>query len=295
MRQDIRFRTRDRGFLLGRRTWIMGILNVTPDSFSDGGLLRDAEAAVERGLALAADGADIIDVGGESTRPGAEPVPAEEEIRRVIPVVDGLRKHSKVLISVDTTKSQVARRALDAGADIINDVSALRFDPDLAGVIAEARAGLVLMNMKGTPRTMQAAPFYEDLLAEVRGFLESRLREAVSAGIAAESVLLDPGIGFGKRLEHNLTLINRLDVFADLGRPLVLGTSRKSFIGKILNAPLQERLEGSIASAVLGVVRGAHVLRVHDVREVGRAIRVAEAIRDEEPEPDSKGHVRYVS
>jgi dihydropteroate synthase len=273
----------------------MGILNVTPDSFSDGGLLRDAEAAVERGLALAADGADIIDVGGESTRPGAEPVPAEEEIRRVIPVVDGLRKHSKVLISVDTTKSQVARRALDAGADIINDVSALRFDPDLAGVIAEARAGLVLMHMKGTPRTMQAASFYEDLLAEVRGFLESRLREAVSAGIAAESVLLDPGIGFGKRLEHNLTLINRLDVFADLGRPLVLGTSRKSFIGKILNAPPQERLEGSIASAVLGVVRGAHVLRVHDVREVGRAIRVAEAIRDEEPEPDSKGHVRYVS
>jgi dihydropteroate synthase len=273
----------------------MGILNVTPDSFSDGGLFQDPEAAVERGLALAADGADIIDVGGESTRPGADEVPVAEEIRRVIPVVAGLRKRSQALISVDTTKSEVARRAIEAGADIINDVSALRFDPDLAGVIAEARVGLILMHMKGTPRTMQVAPFYEDLLAEVRGFLDSRLQEAVAAGISAESVLLDPGIGFGKRVEHNLTLINRLEVFADLGRPLVLGSSRKSFIGKILNAPPQERLEGTIASAVFGVVRGAHILRVHDVREVGRAVRIAEAIRDEAPEPDAKGHVRYVS
>jgi dihydropteroate synthase len=273
----------------------MGILNVTPDSFSDGGRFRDPEAAVERGLALAADGADIVDIGGESTRPGADPVPAADEIARVIPVVDGLRRQSQVLISVDTTKAAVARRALDAGADIINDISALRFDPELAGVVAAARAGLILMHMKGTPRTMQAAPFYEDLLAEVRGFLDSRLREAVAAGIAAEAVLVDPGIGFGKRPEHNLTLINRLDAFADLGRPLVLGPSRKSFIGKILNAPPQERLEGTIAAAVLGVVRGAHILRVHDVREVGRAVRVAEAIRDEASEPDAKGHARYVS
>jgi dihydropteroate synthase len=273
----------------------MGILNVTPDSFSDGGLHADPEAAAERGLALAADGADILDIGGESTRPGADPVPAEEEIRRVVPVVEAVRRRSGVLISVDTTKAEVARRALDAGADIINDVSALRFDPALAGVVAGAGAGLILMHMKGTPRTMQVAPFYEDLLGEVRGFLEHRFREAVAAGIPAERILLDPGLGFGKRLEHNLTLINRLDVFADLGRPLVLGPSRKSFIGKILNAPPQERLEGTIAAAVFGVVRGAHVLRVHDVREVGRALRVAESILAETPAPDAKGSVRYVS
>jgi dihydropteroate synthase len=273
----------------------MGILNVTPDSFSDGGLDRDPEAAAERGLAMAADGADIIDIGGESTRPGADPVPAEEEIRRVVPVVEAIRRRSAVLLSVDTTKAEVARRALDAGADIINDVSALRFDTGLPGVVAGAGAGLVLMHMKGTPRTMQVAPFYEDLLGEVRGFLELRLREAVAAGIPAERILLDPGIGFGKRLEHNLTLINRLDVFEDLGRPIVLGPSRKSFIGKILNAPPQERLEGTIAAAVLGVVRGAHILRVHDVREVGRALRVAESILAETPAPDAKGSVRYVS
>ena len=273
----------------------MGILNVTPDSFSDGGLYLDAEAAAERGLSLAADGADIIDIGGESTRPGADAVPADEEIRRVVPVVEALRKRSPVLISVDTTKADVARHALAAGADIINDISALRFDPGLAGVVAGAGAGLVLMHMKGTPRTMQVAPSYEDLLGEVRGFLEHRLREAVAAGIPAERILVDPGIGFGKRLEHNLTLINRLEVFEDLGRPLVLGPSRKSFIGKILNAPPQERLEGTIAAAVVGVVRGAHILRVHDVREVGRALRIAEAILDETPEPDVKGSVRYVS
>jgi len=295
VRQDIRFRTRDREFLLGRRPWLMGILNVTPDSFSDGGLYLDAEAAAERGLSLAADGADIIDIGGESTRPGADAVPADEEIRRVVPVVEALRKRSPVLISVDTTKADVARHALAAGADIINDISALRFDPGLAGVVAGAGAGLVLMHMKGTPRTMQVAPSYEDLLGEVRGFLEHRLREAVAAGIPAERILVDPGIGFGKRLEHNLTLINRLEVFEDLGRPLVLGPSRKSFIGKILNAPPQERLEGTIAAAVVGVVRGAHILRVHDVREVGRALRIAEAILDETPEPDVKGSVRYVS
>lgn len=295
MRQDIRFRTRDREFLLGRRPWLMGILNVTPDSFSDGGAYQDPEAAAERGLALAADGADIIDIGGESTRPGADPVPAEEEVRRVVPVVAALRKRVPVLVSVDTTKAEVARRALDAGADIINDVSALRFDPALAGVVAGSGAGLVLMHMKGTPRTMQAAPVYEDLLGEVRGFLELRLRDAVAAGVAADRILLDPGIGFGKRLEHNLTLINRLDVFEDLGRPLVLGPSRKSFIGKILDAPPQERLEGTIAAAVIGLVRGARILRVHDVREVRRALRVAEAILGEASEAGAEGPVRYVS
>ncbi|MBN2206999.1 MAG: dihydropteroate synthase [Candidatus Aminicenantes bacterium] len=291
----MRFRTRDREFLLGRRPWLMGILNVTPDSFSDGGAYQDLEAATEMGLALAADGADIIDIGGESTRPGADPVPAEEEIRRVVPVVAAIRKRLPVLLSVDTTKAEVARRALDAGADIINDVSALRFDPALAGVVAAAGAGLVLMHMKGTPRTMQIAPVYEDLLGEVRGFLEHRLSEALAAGIPAERILLDPGIGFGKRHEHNLTLINRLDVFEDLGRPLVLGPSRKSFIGKILNAPPQERLEGTIAAAVVGLVRGASVLRVHDVREIRRALLVAGAILGEASEPGAEGTVRYVS
>lgn len=256
----------------------MGIVNVTPDSFSDGGLFLDAGRAVAHGLELVEDGADILDVGGESTRPGAEPVEAEEEIRRVLPVVRELRAATASLLSVDTTKFEVARAALDAGADIINDISAFNLDPRLLKLIAERRAGLVLMHMKGTPRTMQAHPHYVDVTAEVRDFLDEKLTVAQAYGIDAESVIVDPGIGFGKRQEDNLTLLNTVDALIPLGRPILIGVSRKSFIGKILNTLPQDRLEGTIAASVLALARGAHILRVHDVRAVKRAALVTDAV-----------------
>jgi len=256
----------------------MGVVNVTPDSFSDGGLFLDRERAVRRGLELAADGADIIDVGGESTRPGSLPVPEQEELRRVIPVIRELRPRTGALISVDTTKAAVAAAAVEAGADIINDVSALGADPDMAGVVAASGAGLVIMHMKGTPRTMQLNPEYEDVLAEVRDFLEARQEAAEAAGVPRERVIIDPGIGFGKNLEHNLSLIARQDLFLEIGRPLLMGISRKSFLGRILGLPPEERLEGTIAVSVLCVLKGADILRVHDVKQVARAVKVAEAV-----------------
>jgi dihydropteroate synthase len=256
----------------------MGILNVTPDSFSDGGAFLDPERAVEHGLQLACEGADILDVGGESTRPGSLPVPEEEELRRVLPVVRQLRDKTGVLVSVDTTKSAVARAALDAGADLVNDTSGLRSDPEMAAVIARSGAAVILMHMKGTPRTMQESPWYGDLLGEVRSFLAARIRAAEAAGIPAERIIVDPGIGFGKTAEHSLTLLNRLDAFEELGRPLCVGFSRKAFIGRVLGLPPAERLEGTIAAAVLSVSRGAHILRVHDVGPVAKAVRMAEAI-----------------
>ncbi len=269
---------RGQRFALGPRTWLMGVVNVTPDSFSDGGTYFDAERAVARGLELAFEGADIVDIGGESTRPGAEPVPEEEELERVVPVIRSLRKKTPVFISVDTTKSGVARAALDAGADIVNDTSALRFDPAMPGVVARAGAAVVLMHMKGTPSTMQNAPRYDDLLGEIGGFLAERIRAAEAAGIARERVIVDPGVGFGKTFEHNLELLRRQDAFHALGRPLLLGFSRKAFLGTILDRPPAERLEGTIAAAVLSVERGAHILRVHDVGPVARAVRTTEAI-----------------
>ncbi len=256
----------------------MGIVNVTPDSFSDGGLYLDPGRAAERGRELVEDGADILDIGGESTRPGSEPVSAEEELRRVLPVVKALRASSPVLLSVDTTKPEVARAVLDEGADIINDISAFRLDTRLLKLVAEAGAGLVLMHMKGTPRTMQVAPRYHDVTAEVRAFLDERLTVAQAYGVDPESVILDPGIGFGKRLEDNLALLRGLDAVASLGRPVLVGVSRKSFIGKILNAVPQDRLEGTIAAAVVALAEGAHILRVHDVKAVKRAAVVADAI-----------------
>ncbi len=258
----------------------MGIINVTPDSFSDGGLFLDRERAVRRGLELAADGADIIDVGGESTRPGSLPVTEEEELGRVIPVIRELRPRTGALISVDTSKAAVAAAAVEAGADIINDVSALRADPAMAGVVAASGAGLVIMHMKGTPRTMQLNPEYDDVLAEVRDFLEARIRAAEAAGIPRERVIIDPGIGFGKNLEHNLDLIARQDLFLEIGRPLLMGISRKSFLGRILGLPPEERLEGTIAVSVLCVQKGADILRVHDVKQVARAVKVAEAVQE---------------
>lgn len=269
---------RGRRFELGPRTWIMGVLNVTPDSFSDGGQYFDAGKAVARGLELASEGADILDVGGESTRPGARPVPEPEELRRVVPVVEALRKRTSALISVDTTKAAVARAALDAGADIVNDTSALRSDPGMAGEVARSGAGVVLMHMQGTPLTMQDAPRYDDLLGEIGAFLAGRIRAAEDAGIPRERVIVDPGIGFGKSVEHNLELLRGQSIFAGLGRPLLMGISRKAFLGRLLDLPPGERLEGTIAAAVLSIERGAHVLRVHDVGPVARAVRTAEAI-----------------
>jgi dihydropteroate synthase len=269
---------RGRRFLLGPRTWLMGVINVTPDSFSDGGRYFEAERAIERGLELAAQGADIIDIGGESTRPGSLPVPEDEEMRRVVPVIEALKRRTEALLSVDTTKASVARAALDAGADIVNDTSALRADPDMAGVVARTGAGLVLMHMKGTPLTMQQDPRYDDVLAEIRDFLAERIQAAGAAGIARERIVVDPGIGFGKTYEDNLLLLRRQELFGELERPLLLGFSRKAFLGRILHLPPGERLEGTIAAAVVSVARGAHILRVHDVAEVARAVRTAEAI-----------------
>jgi dihydropteroate synthase len=272
------FRARGKSFELGRRTWLVGVVNVTPDSFFDGGLYFEPARAIERALALAAEGADIIDVGGESTRPGSSPISAKEERRRILPVVEVVKQRPGLLVSVDTTKAEVAEAALTAGADIINDISAGRFDTRMLPLAAESGAGIILMHMKGTPRTMQIAPHYDDLLGEVKTFLRERLEAAESCGLAPESVLLDPGIGFGKKLEHNLALLNNLEAFRELGRPLVVGISRKSFIGKILNLEAHERLEGTIAAAVVSVLRGASLLRVHDLRAIKRAVAVAEAI-----------------
>ncbi len=263
---------------LGPRTLLMGILNVTPDSFSDGGRYFDRERAVEHGLALAAEGADIIDVGGESTRPGSDPVPAEEELRRVVPVIRALRERTDAFISVDTSKAPVARAAVEAGADIINDVSALSADPLMAGTAAETGAAVILMHMKGVPRTMQENPEYGDVTSEVYSFLARKLEEADKAGIRPERTIVDPGIGFGKNVRHNLTLLRDQDVFLGLGRPLLLGFSRKAFIGRVLGLPEEERLEGTIAAAVLSVIRGARILRVHDVGPVARAVRLTEAV-----------------
>ena len=259
------------------RTLIMGVVNVTPDSFSDGGRFLDASAAVAHGLRLAEEGAAMLDVGGESTRPGADPVPSEEELRRVVPVVEGLSR-SGARVSIDTTKAAVAAAALAAGASMVNDVSALRFDPELAGLVADRRAGCCLMHMLGEPRTMQEEPRYEDVVSEVKAFLEDRLAFAVEAGIGEDRVWLDPGIGFGKTVDHNLELLARLDEIVAIGRPVVVGTSRKSFLGKLAGDPEADaRLPGTIATNVMALERGATVFRVHDVAPVADALAVAGA------------------
>ncbi len=258
-----------------RRPVIMGVVNVTPDSFSDGGLFLEADVAVEHGRRLAAEGADILDVGGESTRPGAEPVDEAEELRRVLPVVEALAAGGRV--SIDTTKPAVARAGLDAGAELVNDVSAFRFDPEMAGLVAEAGAGCCLMHMLGEPRTMQEDPRYEDVVSEVKAFLEERLAFAVSEGVAEDRVWLDPGIGFGKSVDHNLELLRRLDEIVAIGRPVAVGTSRKSFLGKLTGRPELERLPGTIATNLIAYERGASVFRVHDVAPVADALNVAAA------------------
>ncbi len=262
-----------------RRTLIMGIINVTPDSFFDGGRRFEAAAAVADGVAMIASGADILDVGGESTRPGAAPVSEEEETARVLPVVRGLRARIGAPISIDTYKASVARAALEEGADIVNDISALRFDPGMAALVAAEKVPLILMHMQGTPRTMQQDPQYRDVVREVRDFLAAQLYAALEAGVVQEAVIVDPGIGFGKTVEHNLELLRGLPALAALGQPLLVGASRKTFIGKILGAEPADRLEGSLAAAVAAVLGGANILRVHDVAETVKAVRIADALR----------------
>jgi dihydropteroate synthase len=253
----------------------MGVVNVTPDSFSDGGLYLDVDAAVAHARELAADGAAVVDVGGESTRPGAEPVDARVEIERVVPVVEHLRD---LTVSVDTRKAVVAEAALQAGARIVNDVSAFRHDPEMAGLVASASASCCLMHMLGDdPRTMQADPRYDDVVSEVKAFLEERLAFAVGEGVAEERIWLDPGIGFGKTIAHNLSLLRRLDEIVAIGRPVVVGTSRKSFLGKLTGRPEQEREAGTIATNVIAYERGASIFRVHDVRGTADALKVAAA------------------
>jgi dihydropteroate synthase len=263
---------------MGGRTLVMGILNVTPDSFSDGGKFPDAAAAVEHGRRLLADGADIVDVGGESSRPGAAPVPEEEELRRVVPVVEGLAREKGAVISVDTCKARVAEEAVAAGAAIINDISALRSDPRMAEVAARTGAGVVLMHMKGTPKDMQENPAYGDVVGEIAAFLAGRGEAARRAGVSGEAIAYDPGIGFGKTPAHNLELVRRLAEFRGLGGPILVGPSRKSFIGAVLDLPPAGRLEGTAAVVALAVAGGADVVRVHDVREMVRVAKVADAI-----------------
>jgi dihydropteroate synthase len=264
---------------LDARTLIMGILNVTPDSFSDGGKFLGGDDAVGRARKMLKDGADIIDIGGESSRPGSDPVPVEEELRRVVPVVDRLWEETGAVISVDTTKARVAEEAVRAGASIINDISALRFDPRMAEVAAKTGAGLVLMHMKGTPADMQKNPEYGDLMKEVAGFLDERGKFARNSGVVWESIVYDPGIGFGKTVEHNLQLLNRLGEMKSLMRPMLAGPSRKSFIGAVLDLPVEERLEGTAAAVALAIANGASIVRVHDVREMSRVARIADAIK----------------
>lgn len=278
MGETYRFRARGKAFDLGPATWLVGVVNVTPDSFFNGGLYFEPARAIERALALAVDGADIIDIGGESTRPGSMPIPAKEEKKRILPVIEVLKQKKDILISVDTTKAEVAESALAAGADIINDISAGRFDPRMLPLAARSRAGLILMHMKGTPRTMQIAPHYDDVVEEVKTFLRDRLEAAESSGISPENIIVDPGIGFGKTLENNLTLLNNLGSLSELGRPLLIGVSRKSFIGKVLELEASDRLEGTIAASIVSILRGASLLRVHDILPMKRAVTVAEAI-----------------
>ncbi len=268
----------DKVLPLSQRAHVMGIVNVTPDSFSDGGLFLDPETAIKHGLHLAEEGADILDVGGESTRPGADPVDADTETRRVVPVIEGLARQTPTPISVDTTKAEVARAALDAGASIINDVSAGRFDPPILDLAAERGVPVVLMHMLGDPRTMQQDPTYDDVVGEIATFLADRADAAVAAGVSRARILIDPGFGFGKTREHNLILLRRLRELTSLGTPVVAGTSRKSFIGLTLDVPVEERLEGTAATVAVAVMNGAAVVRVHDAGPMRRVASMVDAV-----------------
>ncbi len=267
-----------REITLGQRTLIMGVLNVTPDSFSDGGRFFKLDDAVAHAERMAEDGADIIDVGGESSRPGADPVDEEEEKRRVIPVIKEISRRIDLPISIDTYKPSVAEEAIDSGASIINDITALR-DPEMVDLAARGKVGVVLMHMKGTPKTMQVSPEYDDLISEIYSFLDERIEVALQGGVDRDRIMIDPGIGFGKRYEDNLEILRRLREFKSLGCPILIGTSRKSFIGKTLgDLPVEERLEGTAATVAISIANGADVVRVHDVKQMKRVAAMTDAI-----------------
>jgi dihydropteroate synthase len=285
-RKRFRLQLPSRTLILGDRTLIMGVLNITPDSFSDGGAYLDSGTAIARGLQIESDGADLLDVGGESTRPGAAPVSAEEELRRILPVIEVLRGKLRIPISVDTRNADVARAAVAAGAEIINDVSGLQADPRLGEVARKSRAALILMHMRGTPRTMQRGPFARDVIRDVLSGLRDSLARAKRAGISKTRIVLDPGIGFGKKHEQNFEILARLPAFARLGCPLAVGTSRKAFLGKAMAklgqpaAPPEERLLGTAATVTASILGGAHIVRVHDVAEMAGVARIADSLAD---------------
>lgn len=257
----------------------MGILNITPDSFSDGGAFFEPVKAIDHALALAEDGADIIDIGGESTRPGSDSISVEEELGRILPVIKALAGRIPIPLSVDTYKSEVARAALEAGAEMVNDISGLRFDPEMATLIARHQVPVVLMHIKGTPKSMQANPTYDNLMAEIKEYLRESIELARAAGIAEDRIIIDPGIGFGKTFDHNLEVIRRLSEFQELKKPVLVGPSRKAFIGKVLgNLPVTDRLEGTAAAVAISILNGANIVRVHDVKAMARVARIADAI-----------------
>lgn len=269
---------RGKTLTLGDRTHVMGVLNVTPDSFSDGGCYFDVQRAVAHTQLMVEEGATLVDIGGESSRPGALPVSADEELARILPVIRAVVDTVDVLISVDTYKAEVARQALEAGAHLVNDITALRADAAMASVVAKLKAGLILMHIKGTPRTMQQAPQYDDVVSEVHASLQERIRVAEEQGVAAERIIIDPGIGFGKTTAHNLELLKRLSEFRSLNKPLLIGTSRKSFIGNVLGLPISERVEGTAATVCWAIAHGADIVRVHDVKANVRAARMTDAL-----------------
>ncbi len=265
------------------KTLIMGIINVTPDSFSDGGQYNQPDRAVEHALNMAQDGADIIDVGGESTRPGAQPVSEKDEKTRVLPVIEGIASRLDIPISIDTTKSGVARTAMQAGASIINDISGFRFDRDMIDVARSAKAGVVIMHIQGEPRTMQSNPHYDDLIKDIMDYLAAQKQKLMDHGIEKNRIAVDPGIGFGKNLQHNFDLIRHLHAFLELDCPLLVGPSRKSFIGKVLNLPADQRIEGTAAAVTACILNGAHIVRVHDVKEMKRVVTIADTIIGKKP------------
>ncbi|MGY8787166.1 MAG: dihydropteroate synthase [Fidelibacterota bacterium] len=263
-----------------RETLIMGIVNVTPDSFSDGGQFYQAESAIDHGLSLIKEGAEILDIGGESTRPGAESISKDEELNRILPVIKGLRKiDQEILISIDTTKSAVAAKAIEAGADIVNDISGLTLDKKMAKVVSKLDIPVVIMHLNGSPATMQKNPHYENLVGEISSFFLNRINVAKAAGIQSNKIILDPGIGFGKTMVHNFTLIQKLNKFCELGFPILIGPSRKAFIGTTLDLPTNERVEGTAAAVSAGILNGARIVRVHDVKEMKRVVTITEKIR----------------
>jgi len=263
---------------LKKRTGIMGVLNVTPDSFSDGGKYISPKKAIERGIQIVQEGADIIDIGGESTRPGSEPIGVQEELDRIIPVIEGLLKDVQTPVSVDTYKSEVAEVALEAGVHMINDIGAFRFDPNMPNVIKKYDVPCILMHIKGTPKVMQNNPEYKDLIGEIKNYFKERINFAVKNEIRMENIIIDPGIGFGKKIKDNFLLLKRLDNFKIFGCPIMIGPSRKNFIGKTLNLPPDQRLEGTAAAVTAGILSGANIVRVHDVKEISRVVRIADEI-----------------